>query len=754
MSARQNVQLRISGMTCSGCAHSVEQALRSVAGVAEASVQLMAESASVVLSGEVDRSALVAAVRAAGYDAEVTSGRDPLSVMGADELAHRELLRRHRQALIQAIGLVLPILVIDHFRHVLWSHDDGSQIAARLMELVLLVMLGVSPAGGPILAGGLRALLYRTPNMDLLITMGVVVAFASSVYGTFIARDDAFVHIHAAAMILGLVCVGRYLEARARGRATAALSALAKLAPKTAFVRRGGDLKERSVDEIVVGDLVMVPVHGVIPADGDIVEGEAAIDERLMTGEPMPVTRRAGDRVMGGTTVVDGQIELRVRATGASATIGRIAKLVAAAQSGRTRMQRVADRVAGIFTPIVIAAAAMTFVGWLVMRGWDSSADAARSAIAVLVVACPCALGLATPTVVMVATGAAALRGILVRDAAMLEAMGAVKVVVWDKTGTLTAGQPSVQRIETMTGEDAREVLRLAAAAQLFSPHPLGKAIVEHAKRSGIQIAEPGEYASIPGGGVMARVDGHDVIVGSFRLMADRGVALPDMFKTSSRVVGTTSYVAVDGVVRARIEFADAIRPSSAGAVDRLRRMGVRSEMLTGDAEAPARAVAEQVGIQAYRAAVDPAGKIARIEELKRGGERVAMVGDGINDAAALAAADAGIAFATGAEVAGEAAGIQLIGSTPLLVADAVALARASLRIIRQNLFWAFAYNVLMIPLAAAGALPPALAAGAMMASSLTVVLNALRLQRVNLQREAEIDRGVRRAGMLFQART
>lgn len=718
-------------MTCGGCAARVEQALRGVAGVRDAAVELLSESARVSAEAP-NRAALVQAVRGAGYDAEVIqSGGGPMSESADADL--REKLRRNRQALFQAIGLVLPILAIDHFRHSLWSHRPESQIAARLLEFALLVMLGVSPAGAPILVGGVRALIHRTANMDLLITMGVVVAFVSSLYGVFIVRDDAFVHLHAAAMILGLVCVGRYLETLARGRASAAMSALAARAPKTALVRRGDQLVSVPVHQIAVGDVVSVPTHATIPVDGEVIEGRAAVDESLMTGEAMPLTRTPGDRVLGGTIVTDGAIVLRASSVGTKSALGRIVQLVSQAQASRTQMQRLADRVAAVFTPIVVGLAALVFIGWLLVEGRDGLAMAMRCAVAVLVVACPCALGLATPTVVLVASGVAALRGILVRDAASLEAMGLVQRVVWDKTGTLTTGAPSIERIELASGWDASAVLRWAAAAEQLSPHPIAKAIIAQARREGMDLPEPTSFESVPGSGVKARIDGRDVLVGGAKFLRASGVAMDEAASGSSRnadLAAIKTYVAIDGRFAATIVLADALRPSALSAVERLSRLGVQSDLLTGDEEAPAQRVARQLGIDQVRAGVDPAGKVAYVQALRREGHRVAMVGDGVNDAAALAAADVGIAFATGADVAGEAAGINLVGSTPHLVADAIVLARTSLRIIRQNLFWAFFYNILMIPLAAIGAILPMFAAGAMMLSSLTVVLNALRLQR------------------------
>jgi Cu+-exporting ATPase len=489
-----------------------------------------------------------------------------------------------------------------------------------------------------------------------------------------------------------------------------------------------------AIDDIAVGDLLHVPTHATVPVDGEVVDGTADVNESLMTGEPLPVTRKRGDKVLGGSIVSGGILLIRATAVGHDSAYGRIVQLVAQAQSGRTQMQRIADRVAAIFTPIVIAAAVATLAAWLLVDGRAALADAMRAAIAVLVVACPCALGLATPTVVLVASGRAALRGILVRDAASLEAMGRVDTVVWDKTGTLTSGIPSIRWIWLPGGVDEPTLISLAASAEQFSTHPIAKAIEARARREGLELTVPAAFESVPGGGVASHVGQRDVLVGSVSFLDSRGVSDIQVRGKNGAAEDprdTIVAVAVDGQLVGVIALADTIRPSAADAVARLRRLGLASELLTGDSQGVARAVADEVDIKDVSAACSPADKFARIAQLRRDDRKVAMVGDGVNDAAALAAADVGIAFAIGADVASEAAGINLIGSSPHLVADAVALARASLRIMRQNLFWAFFYNVLMIPLAALGKLPPGLAAGAMMFSSLTVVLNALRLPRV-----------------------
>ncbi len=726
---QQTTDLQIHGMTCGACVARVEKALKSAPGVRDARVNLLQESARVIGSSAIEREALIDAVRAAGYDAEpMPAVRDHALATDADP-HRREQLRRQRQAMILAIGLTLPILALDHFGHGLEATHAAGSFGRNLISGCLLTLMLAGPAGGPILAGGVRALLHRTANMDLLISMGVVVAFASSVFGTFAMRPE-FIHYHAAAVILMLVAIGRYLEIRARGQTSAAMAALARRAPQTALVRRGDKLVELPANNIAVGDLISVPPHHAIPADGVIEEGHAAIDESLMTGESLPVQRKPGDEVLGGTLVADGALLIRTTRTGSAATIGRIMRLVSEAQSSHTQMQRLADRVAAVFTPIVISIAVLTFAGWILMKGGGATAQATSAAIATLVIACPCAMGLATPTAIAVASGVAALRGILARDAAALETLGRIDTVVWDKTGTLTEGRPVVVSVSQASESlNEAELLHLAASAEQFSAHPLAKAIVAHARRNDIDLAEPDDFESIPGGGIAARVAGQSILIGSAALLSERGIYLSPGLLTQT-VDGSLAQIAIGDTHVGAIGLRDNVRPSAGQAVERLHRLGVESHLLTGDSEPAALTVAKEVNISKVRAVASPSDKVAYIRELRGRGRRVAMVGDGVNDAAAMAAADVGVAFATGADVAAEAAGINLIGSTPLLVGDAVDLSRATARIIRENLFWAFGYNVLMIPLAAFGVLPASFAAGAMMASSLTVVLNALRLRR------------------------
>jgi Cu+-exporting ATPase len=754
----EEVYLRIKGMRCAACVHRVERALGDVGGVVGAVVDLMNESAKVTTwEGGGVGPRLVSAVQAAGYDAEIVASPVELMDQRTGDQAQDAIVRQQRRATIVAACLAVAVVTVEYGCEAIWGrhaapgagpagggHESGAQLASWAVQAALLLVMLGNVAVVPIFKGAIGALRHRTANMDLLIGIGVSVALLSSVYGGLVARQHDLVHFHAAAMILALVCVGRYLEARAKGRASAAMAALARRAPKTALVRRDGRFVAVPVEQIAVGDVVSVPADATIPTDGEIIDGQAAVDESLMTGEPLPVRRRSGERVMGGTFVAEGLLSIRATAVGGRTVLGRIMQLVAQAQASRTRMQRLADQVAAVFTPIVIAVAAATFAAWLVMGGRAALPSAMCSAVAVLVVACPCALGLATPTVVVVASAAAAWRGILVCDAAMLEAMGRVDLVVWDKTGTLTTGRPMVHGILVMEGRDERSVLAVAASAEQFSSHPLAQAIVAQARREDLELTEPTSYESIAGQGVTATLGGQQVLVGSLRFLEARGAHVSRLWHAASESGAsgeTLVFVAAGGECLGVIRLADAVRPSAAEAVRRLQGLGVESEMLTGDQPEAARKIARQVGIERFSAAVDPEGKVRRVEELRRGGRRVAMVGDGVNDAAALAAADVGVAFATGADVAVESAGINLVGSTPHLVADAVDLARAAVRVIRQNLFWAFFYNVLMIPLAAAGKLPPALAAAAMMVSSLTVVLNALRLPRLVHARQTTGER-------------
>ncbi len=730
----QRVRLRIGGMTCGSCVARVESALRGAEAVRGAVVNLATETAEVVTT-RADAEPLIDAVRQAGYDAQVLrsdgAGRDAAQF----DTQQDERLRQYRQSLITALGLGLPILVL----HWVAGASAGAEAWWRAVQLVLTTLLLISPAGRPILAGGLRALVLRSPNMDLLIACGVVVAYLSSVVATVlpIAERVAYIHYHAAAMILMFIDVGRYLEARAKRLAGSAVAALARRVPTTAMRLRGDETESVSIDQVQPGDRLQVAADTLVPVDGKVVSGHGSVDASMLTGESIPIDRTAGDEVFGGTRCASGLMVVEATAVGRDSAVTRIMRAVEAAQAGRTKMQRLADRVAGVFVPIVIGLALLTGAAWLLLPESANVSMATRCAIAVLVVACPCAMGLATPTAVLVATGRAALSGILVRDAEALERAGRITAVIFDKTGTLTTGRVQVREVVNDPADqathDEREVIQLAASAEQFSDHPLAKAIVAKAREWNLELLTPEAYQSDVGLGVTATINGKPVRVGSERYLEQEHVAVEAASSRADRLAAdgcTVAMVAVGNHVAGLIGFSDTVRPEAAPAVSALRRAGVEVVLATGDRAQTAATVAGELGITHVSADVRPEEKAALVTEWHERGHTVAMVGDGTNDSPALAAADVGIAFGAGTDAARAAAHITLTSDDPRLVAEAIALARRSVRIIKQNLFWAFAYNLTVVPLAACGTISPLVAAGVMMLSSLSVVGNSLRLQR------------------------
>ncbi len=763
----RQVRLRIEGMSCAGCVSRVEGALRAVPGVSEARVNLATHTATLEVSdAALPQTALLAAVRRIGYDAEPlrTESAAP-SAISRDEA---EVRRRHRQAMVQAIGLSLPILALDAVGHSLSSTHSGAQIWWRVLQALLCALLLGSSAGAPILVGGLRAIVYRTPNMDLLISLGVGASFLAGVVSLFIPGLHAF-HFHAAAMILALVSVGRYLEARARHEASDAVGALARRMPRQAVRVTAAGLEHVPVEQLAVGDRVRIAPDAAVPVDGIIESGDAAVDESAITGEPTPRRRAPGDAVRAGSWVREGLLTVRATQVGAESTLGRILRAMEDAQSGKTDMQRLADRVAAVFVPIVLVLALAAFGLWAASPTWlaavarvsaaDRWADAIRAAVAVLVIACPCAMGLATPTAVLVATGRAAMRGMLVRDAAALERAGLVTVIGLDKTGTLTTGLPEVREVVALARDGAPftadDVLRYAACVEQLSQHPFARAIVRHA--ASMESARPADAAgatatpgatvvrgaadswrvehfiSYPGRGVRATLDGRDVLVGSASLAREHHVALDALqpgIESAAQRGDSIVIVSVDGQCAGWLALSDRPRPNAPRVVADLLRLGVRPIMLTGDNAGTARSVAAEVGIPEVHAELMPEAKLDRVRQLQRAGEVVAFVGDGINDGPALAAAQVGITFATGTDVAIGAADVTILADELARLPEMILLARRARRIIKQNLFWAFAYNFAALPLAATGHVPPAVAAATMMGSSLTVVLNSLRLKR------------------------
>jgi len=733
------IRLRIEGMTCGSCVARVERALRSVPGTTQTRVNLTTETA-VVEVGDAPppRQRLIDAVRAAGYDADTFRLGDETAT--GLERTHDAKLREQKQALWQAIALGLPIMAVHWLAPVLRSSGIGGHVWPAAIQALLTLMLLGSSAGAPILVGGLRALIHRSGNMDLLISLGVGTAFVAGV-ATLITASEHVVHFHAAAMILVFINLGRYFEVRARRDTTSAVSALARRMPATAQLVTDSGLREVRVDRIQPGDQLRVAQDTVVPVDGRIVEGEAAIDESAVTGESLPRRCQVGGTVSAGGVVREGLVTIEATRVGADSTMGRILRAVEEAQTGKTRLQRIADQVAGVFVPIVIVLAVATLLGthWLGDVNWST---AVTRAVAVLVIACPCAMGLATPTAVLVATGAAALNGILVRDAAALEAAGRIDDMFLDKTGTLTTGAPIVKEVWAAgkgvdgdaDGDAADRILQVAASAEQYSQHPIARAIVARAKERSLTLDEPSEFANIVGRGVRVVLDGRVVRVGSAGFLRESDVDLSPGEERLSRAAAagwTAIGVAVDTVCTGLITMEDRVRDEAAETVEAIARLGISAIMMTGDNVRTARTVAERLGISEIRADMTPDDKLNEVRRRREAGRRVAFVGDGINDAPALAEADVGITFASATDVAVGAADVTIIHDDLRRLVDVILVARRSVRIIKQNLFWAFFYNVMAIPLAAFGEIPPGYAAAAMMVSSISVVLNSLRLRHV-----------------------
>ena len=708
----------------------------------------------------VDRRRLMDAVRRAGYEAEPLRPAD--SATTSLDRTHADRLRKQKQALWQAIAIALPVMGLHWFSPVLQSHETSGHLWPHVIQGLLTAVLLGSSAGAPILVGGIRALVHGSANMDVLISMGVSAAFGSGVVAVLFGQPDA-ADFHAAAMILAFINLGRYMEIRAKHSAADAVSLLVRRMPSTARLVTDDGIREVAIERIQVGDMIRVPQDAVVPVDGQITEGEAGIDESSITGEPLPRRRKIGDEVLAGVMVVDGLITIRATRVGTDSTMGRIIRAVEEAQSGKTEWQRIADRVAGIFVPVVVVLAALTIVG---MRGFAPElgwTTAVQRAVAVLIIACPCAMGLATPTAVLVATGTAALHGILVRDAAALEAAGRIDVMLFDKTGTLTTGLPRVARIlpgrskrpadfseggpvitsqqntpdeeDSAGGEPAvleSDLLRMAATAEQYSQHPLARATVEDARARGMELDEPEEFVSRPGGGVRVRLGNDHILAGSERYLIDEGVDLSNVQDHSWELAGggqSVVLVAMNGVYQGAIAFEDGLREHARETIVMLADMGIAPAMVTGDQSRTAEAVAGAVGIVDVQSELDPQAKRAEIIRRRKAGARVAFVGDGINDAPALAEADVGITFASATDVAVGAADITILHDDLRRLPLVVGIARRSVRIIKQNLFWAFFYNVLAIPLAATGRVSPGVAAAVMMCSSVSVVLNSLRLR-------------------------
>ena len=710
------IELDLTGMTCASCAGRIEKALAKVPGVESASVNLATETATLHAPASAVAAA-IAAVERAGYGAAVKRDRPSATPSNGSGIA---------KVLVAAsltVPLVLPMAASLAGAHAMLP----AWLQASLATPVQFIL------GAPFYVGAWKALRARAGNMDLLVAIGTSAAYFLSLY-LWMARGEAHLYFEASAAVITLVMLGKWLEARAKGRTTQALRALAALRPEKARVLEGGVEREVPIDRLRVGDVLVILPGERIAADAVVTEGDSHADESLVTGESLPVAKEPGSPLVAGAINGEGRLVARTTAIGAASLLGRIIASVESAQSAKAPIQRLVDRVSEVFVPVIVGIAGITFVAWGLAAGdWTA---ATLHAVAVLVIACPCALGLATPTAVMAGTGVAARHGILIRDAEALELAHGVRVVAFDKTGTLTEGKPELARVIAAQGDRA-DVLRLAAGIQQGSTHPLAQAVLRAARDERVPLPPATAAKAVPGRGVEAEVKGRRLALASDRWAAElraEGREALEVEAAGLRASGHSLAWLVEVEPAARVlgllAFADRVRPDAAAIVAHLRALGITPVMLTGDHEGAARAVASALGIDDVRAGLLPEDKAAAIGELRRRYGPVAMVGDGINDAPALAAADVGIAMGGGTDVAMHTAGITLVRGEPALVADAIEISRRTYAKIRQNLFWAFAYNVVGVPLAAFGLLNPVVAGAAMAASSVSVVSNALLLAR------------------------
>ena len=722
------LQLPVRGMTCAACASRVEAALRETPGVREANVNLALETAAVVLADGTSTGVLAERVAKAGY-ALLPALSPGMSAATDQEAADVRSRDAERRAVVVASALTVPMVVGMIFYQL--GYEDLHLMPAAEVLLATPVQFVL---GARFYRGAAAALRHGAANMDVLVALGTSAAYFYSWYLLLVlgAAADGELYFEASATIITLVLLGKYLETRAKRATSTAIRKLATLRPQRALLRLAdGSMRETAAASVAVGDVVVVRPGEHVPVDGAVVAGESDVDESLLTGESVPVHKGVGDMVTGGAVNTTGHLEVRATRVGEDGMLARVARTVAEAQQGKAHAQRLADRVSSVFVPVVLVVASATFASWLAFGGgFEASLIAA---VSVLVIACPCALGLATPTAVVVGTGAAARAGILVRDIETLERVRGVTAIAFDKTGTLTEGRPEVVRIVAEEGSED-DLLALAAAVQRHSEHPLAKAIVACAEAHGVSALPAAGFRNHVGRGVSAVVGGRSVRVGrrEFAGMAD-GAPLSGDVETDETmvwVVAEDHEGGASGVVAGAIAFADALRPQAKRAVEELRGLGLRPLMLSGDAAPVVQRAAAELGIADVRGGVLPEDKAAVLRELGAKGERVAMVGDGVNDAPALAVADVGIAVGSGTDIAMETAGITLMRPDPMLIPAAVAVNRATLRKIKQNLFWAFVYNVVGIPAAALGFLSPTVAGAAMAFSSVCVVGNSLLLRR------------------------
>jgi P-type Cu+ transporter len=788
--SRERITIPVTGMTCSACQSFVQRSLASQTGVQDAAVNLMLHNATVTFDpGVTSVSALVDTIRGTGYGAEIPAQQT--SILEEQAEHDEEQLREYRQLRLKAaisvtagfVAMVLsmPLMSMSHSGGVERMKDPLMSWSMRVLDPVLRKalpwMYQVSEdairwflfalaafilfwAGRRFYTKAWSALLHKTADMNTLVALGTGAAFLYSVASTiapgfFIAHGIApDVYFEAAILIVGFVLTGNALESRAKGKTASALRKLVQLQPKTATVLRHGTELNLPVESILEGDVILVRPGERVPTDGSVISGKSTVDESMLTGESLPVEKGAEDRVIGGSLNRNGSLQYRASSLGSGSTLAQIVRLLREAQGSRAPIQRVADRISAIFVPTVLGIAIVTFCAWRFFAPHAGIMQAFAAAVTVLVIACPCAMGLAVPTAVMVATGRGASFGILIKGGEALQRLEKIDTVVLDKTGTITEGRPQVtevllaaqesgnRKMENKTGAE-NHLLRIAAALEHASEHPLAEAVVRYAEERGLNLPQAGEFESLTGLGVAGKVDGETTLIGNSALMERYGIAT-DFLQAAAGSLGregkTTLWVAIGGKLAGVIAVADTIKPSSITAIRQMHAEGLRVVMLTGDNKRVADAIAEEAGVDEVIADVLPAGKVDAIKRLQQEHRVVAMVGDGINDAPALAQADVGLTMASGTDIAMEAGDVTLMRSDLTGVAAAIALSRGTMRVMRQNLFWAFIYNVIGIPLAAGALYPvcglllsPVLASAAMALSSFSVVTNSLRLRGLKL---------------------
>ncbi|WP_394189435.1 heavy metal translocating P-type ATPase [Paenisporosarcina quisquiliarum] len=729
---KEEVDLNIIGMTCAACSTRIEKGLNRMEGVQNASINLALETGRVSYDPSIlSSNDLIKKIQSLGYDAEFKNEQ-----MGV-KLDHRkvEIKKKTRLFLISAL-LSLPLLwtMVAHFAFTSWIY-----VPEFLMNPFVQWALATPVQfwiGWTFYKGAYFALRNKSANMDVLVALGTSAAYFYSVYLVLtnlahLGAHSIGLYFETSAVLITLIILGKVFEARAKGRSSDAIQKLMKLQPKTAFVEREGTTQEIPIDDVRIGDILMIKPGSSIPVDAEVISGNSAVDESMLTGESLPVDKATGDVVYAATVNANGTLRVKAQNIGKDTILSNIIRVVEEAQGSKAPIQRLADQISGIFVPIVVGIAILTFIAWYFIVSPGDFANALESTIAVLVIACPCALGLATPTSIMAGSGRSAELGVLFKTAEAMENTKHIDTIVLDKTGTITNGRPEVTEFVVAEGFDRDRIISLAAAAESQSEHPVATAISAYGDNGKLAVES---FEAIPGYGIRAVVDGSNLLIGTRKLLNESKVAFDETGASQLESQGkTVMFMAVEGKYAGLIAVADTVKDSSAKAISEMKKMGLHVVMLTGDQEGTARAIAAQVGIEEVFAGVLPTEKAHVVAKLKADGRRVAMAGDGLNDAPALATADVGMAMGTGTAVAMEAADITLMQGDLMRTVDAIQMSRLTVRNIKQNLFWALAYNAVGIPIAAAGFLAPWLAGAAMAFSSVSVVLNALRLQRAKL---------------------